>query len=107
MFPHQKLDWNLRRLEKLLKSSPDDAEVRLELGTLELSKAWFHDGGESWFNKALHNGKHVLSGHRNDHRRLHIDPRRRRNPPGVGTTSRVIAHRLADGQRVTATKAPA
>jgi tetratricopeptide (TPR) repeat protein len=70
MFPHQKLDWHLRRLEKLLKSSPDDAEARLELGALELSKAWFHDGGESWFNKALHNGKHVLSNHRNDQRGL-------------------------------------
>ena len=70
MFPHQKLDWHLRRLEKLLKSSPDDAAVRLELGTLEVSKAWFHEGGESWFNKALHNGKHVLSHHRSDHRAL-------------------------------------
>ena len=60
MFPHDKLDWHLSRLEKRLGDAPDDAGTRLEFATACLSKAWFHDGGEVWFNKALTEARRVL-----------------------------------------------
>jgi len=60
MFPHDKLDWHLSRLEKRLEDAPDDAGTRLEFATASLSKAWFHDGGEVWFNKALTQARRVL-----------------------------------------------
>ena len=60
MFPHQKLDWNLRRLDKRLEEAPDDAAARLDLAAACLSKAAFHGGGEAWFNKALTHARRVL-----------------------------------------------
>jgi tetratricopeptide (TPR) repeat protein len=53
MFPHQKLDWNLRRLEQHVEDAPEDLSARLELLQATLSRAWFHEGGEVWFNRAL------------------------------------------------------
>jgi tetratricopeptide (TPR) repeat protein len=60
MFPHQKLDWNLRRLEKRTEEAPDDAAARVELASASASKAMFHEGGEVWFNKALTHARRVL-----------------------------------------------
>ncbi len=62
MFPHQKLDWNVARLEKRLESAPDDAVARTELARACLSRGLFHDGGEPWLNKALTQGRRVLQG---------------------------------------------
>lgn len=60
MFPHDKLDWQLKRLEERLDRSPDDGSLRLELATACLSKALFHDGGEMWLNHALTAARRVL-----------------------------------------------
>jgi len=60
MFPHDKLDWHLSRLEKRLDDAPDDTGTRLEFATACLSKAWFHNGGEVWFNRALTQARRVL-----------------------------------------------
>jgi len=60
LFPHDKLDWSIRRLEQRLDGSPDDASTRLDYAQHCLSKAWFHDGGEVWFNKALTQARRVL-----------------------------------------------
>lgn len=60
LFPHQKLDWSIRRLEQRLDASPDDAATRLDYALHCLSKAWFHGGGEVWFNKALTQARRVL-----------------------------------------------
>lgn len=62
MFPHQKLDWNIRRLEKRLEEAPDDAAARIEYALSCLSKAWFHEGGEPWFNRALTQARRILQG---------------------------------------------
>ena len=60
MFPHQKLDWNLHRLEKRLAEAPEDVPAHLDYATACLSRAWFHEGGEPWFNKALTQARRVL-----------------------------------------------
>lgn len=60
MLPHQKLDWNLSRLEKQLEVQPDDVAARTDLAVAALSRAWFHDGGEVWFNQALTQARRVL-----------------------------------------------
>ncbi|MFT7521390.1 MAG: tetratricopeptide (TPR) repeat protein [Kiritimatiellia bacterium] len=60
MFPHQKLDWTTSRLERHLESHPDDVATRVEFAAAVLSRAWFHDGGELWFNKALTQARRVL-----------------------------------------------
>lgn len=60
MFPHDKLDWHISRLERQADASPDDVATRLELARACLSRAWFHDGGEPWFNKALTQARRVL-----------------------------------------------
>ncbi len=60
MFPHDKLDWHLSRLEKRVDAAPDDVGTRLEFATACLSKAWFHDGGEVWYNRALTQARRVL-----------------------------------------------
>lgn len=60
MLPHQKLDWTLSRLERHLEQQPDDATARMDLALACLSRAWFHDGGELWFNKALTHARRVL-----------------------------------------------
>lgn len=62
MFPHHKLDWNIRRLEKRLEEAPDDAVTRLEYATASLSKGWFHEGGEVWYNRALTQARRLLQG---------------------------------------------
>lgn len=57
LFPHQKLDWNLARLEKYLDEHPTDLDVRLEFAGACLSRAAFHQGGEPWFEKALNQAR--------------------------------------------------
>lgn len=60
MFPHDKLDWQLTRLDKRLESQPDDAAARLDYAWTCLSKAWWHEGGEPWFNQALNQVRRIL-----------------------------------------------
>lgn len=60
MYPHDKLDWHLSRLERRLEEAPDDNGARVQFATAALSKAWFHDGGELWFNQALTHARRVL-----------------------------------------------
>lgn len=60
MFPHDKLDWTLSRLDKRLDAAPDDVSARLEYATAALSRARFHDGGELWLNQALTQARRVL-----------------------------------------------
>ena len=60
MFPHQKLDWTLTRLEQQVAAHPDDATSRAELAWSALSRALWHDGGEAWLNKALTHARRVL-----------------------------------------------
>ena len=60
MFQHDKLDWTLSRLEKMLGQNPDDVGARTDLAAACLSRSWFHDGGESWANQALAHARRVL-----------------------------------------------
>ena len=60
MFPHDKLDWHMTRLDRRLDQSPEDIGVRLEYATTCLSKAWWHQGGEVWFNGALTQARRIL-----------------------------------------------
>lgn len=62
LFPHQKLDWTLRRLESAVEKRQDDAATRLELARLCLSRGWWHEGGEAYFNKALTHARRLLQG---------------------------------------------
>ncbi len=60
MFPHDKLDWTLKRLEQRLDAAADDVAGRAEYARACLSKAMFHGGGEIWFNRALTQARRVL-----------------------------------------------
>lgn len=60
MFPHDKLDWTLARLERSLDDSPDDVPTRTRYALAALSRAWFHEGDESWANTALTQARRVL-----------------------------------------------
>lgn len=60
MFPHQKLDWNISRLERQLESAPDDAHARLEFAAAAYSRARYHAGGEVWLNQALTQARRIL-----------------------------------------------
>lgn len=60
MFPHDKLDWHMSRLDKRLADNPDDAGTRLDYAWACLSKAWWHQGGEVWFNNALTQARRIL-----------------------------------------------
>ncbi len=60
MFPHQKLDWNLGRLESEVREKPDDPAVRLAFGRALLSKGLFHGGGEQACAQGLRQAQRVL-----------------------------------------------
>jgi tetratricopeptide (TPR) repeat protein len=60
MYLHQKLDWNISRLEKQLRETPDNPSLRLEYAECCLSMAQFHRGGEVWFNRSLTQARRVL-----------------------------------------------
>ncbi len=60
LFPHDKLDWTLTRLERQLEDAPDDDALRAEYAAACLSRALFHDGGEPWTNRALTQARRVL-----------------------------------------------
>lgn len=60
MFPHQKLDWLIGRLEAEMHEKPDDPAVRLKYGRALLSKGLYHGGGEQWSTKALQQTQRVL-----------------------------------------------
>jgi tetratricopeptide (TPR) repeat protein len=60
MYLHDKLDWHLSRAEARVEAHPDDAAARVQLAQIALSKAWFHDGGEAWFNTSLTHARRVL-----------------------------------------------
>lgn len=60
LFPHDKLDWTLSRLERHLDAQPDDIGARTEYAVASLSRGWFHDGGEVWHNQALTQARRVL-----------------------------------------------
>jgi len=53
LFPHQKLDWSIRRLEERCGVSPDDPAARVALARAILSRALFHGTGERECNQAL------------------------------------------------------
>lgn len=59
MFLHDKLDWNLSRLEKAAAAATD-AGPRLELARALLGKAWFHRGGDAPLHEALAQARKVL-----------------------------------------------
>jgi tetratricopeptide (TPR) repeat protein len=60
MFPHDKLDWNLGRLEKRLQDGDNDVTVRLAFAAACISKARFHGGSEVLYNEALTHARRVL-----------------------------------------------
>lgn len=60
MFPHQKLDWLIGRLEAEMHEKPDDPAVRLKYGRALLSKGLYHGGGEQWCSKGLQQAQRVL-----------------------------------------------
>jgi len=57
MYPHQKLDWSAGRLEARLAEAPDDAEARLELARVCLSRGLYHGGGEPQCALALQHAR--------------------------------------------------
>ncbi len=60
MFPHQKLDWLLGRLEADVRDKADDPAVRLEYARALISKGLFHGGGEQFCSLALRQVQRVL-----------------------------------------------
>lgn len=60
LFPHQKLDWLVARLEDGVHEKPDDPGARLELSRALLSRGLFHGGGEQQCNRAFGTLRKVL-----------------------------------------------
>ncbi|MBN2798598.1 MAG: tetratricopeptide repeat protein [Deltaproteobacteria bacterium] len=61
MFPHHKLDWTLKNLERQLQQTPDDTATRLVYARACLSRARFHEGGEAWYSQAFRQASRVLN----------------------------------------------
>ena len=61
LFPHQKLDWTISRLEEKMRSTVVDPALRLELARVTVSLGLFHNGGESPCARALGQAKKVLT----------------------------------------------
>lgn len=72
LFPHQKLDWNITRLEKHLESDANDPAVLLEYAATCLSRAAFHGGGERWFERANQIARLLLQRDPHDARALTV-----------------------------------
>jgi tetratricopeptide (TPR) repeat protein len=53
LFPHQKLDWSISKMEDAAHSAPDDPNLRIELARSVLSRGLYHGGGEADCNRAL------------------------------------------------------
>ncbi|RME26774.1 MAG: tetratricopeptide repeat protein, partial [Deltaproteobacteria bacterium] len=53
LFPHNKLDWLISRIEDKVHAAPDDPHLRLELARALLSRGLFHGGGERECNRAF------------------------------------------------------
>ena len=53
LYPHQKLDWTISRLEESTGKHPEDPAQRRELARCLLSRGLFHQGGEAECNRAL------------------------------------------------------
>ncbi len=53
LFPHQKLDWLITKLEDKVRSFPDDPAARVDLARAVLSRGLYHSGGERDCNAAL------------------------------------------------------
>ena len=60
MYPHHKLDWTASRLEARLAEAPDDAEARVELARVYLSRGLFHGGGEPQLTLALQAARRLI-----------------------------------------------
>lgn len=60
MFPHDKLDWNLSRLERRLQEGETDPATRLSFANACISKARFHGGSEALYHEALTQARRVL-----------------------------------------------
>lgn len=70
MLPHDKLDWNIRRLQERV-GSRNDLEDRVALAYACLSRGRFHDGGPGSFHEALSHARRAL--HRApDHREARL-----------------------------------
>lgn len=53
LFPHNKLDWLISKIEDQVHASPDDPALRLELARALISRGLFHGGGERECNRAF------------------------------------------------------
>ncbi len=60
MYPHAKLEWTQARLEERLDVAGDDAEARLELARVCLSRALYHGGGEALAAQALQHARKLV-----------------------------------------------
>ncbi|NOY24501.1 MAG: tetratricopeptide repeat protein [Oligoflexia bacterium] len=60
LFPHQKLDWLVNRLEDGVHDKPDDPGARLDLARALISRGIFHGGGEQQCNRAFGTLRKVL-----------------------------------------------
>lgn len=60
MYPHAKLEWTQGRLEERLDAAADDAEARLELARVCLSRALYHGGGEALAAQALQHARKLV-----------------------------------------------
>jgi tetratricopeptide (TPR) repeat protein len=61
LFPHQKLDWLIARLEEDANARPEDPTPRVELARALFSRGHYHGGGEAECNKALLQARKALS----------------------------------------------
>lgn len=60
MFPHAKLEWTLKSLERQLEATPDDVAARLEYTRACYARARYHEGGETWYSQTLRQARRVL-----------------------------------------------
>ena len=60
LFPHQKLDWSIQRLDRQLYDDPSDDDLRLQYGTALWSRGHFQGSAESDLVEALAQVEQVL-----------------------------------------------
>ncbi len=72
MGPEDKHDWKIRKLEQRAENRPEETVLRLDLAEVYFQKAYYFEGGEEWYERALAQAHSYLEVHPDTGRALDL-----------------------------------